>query len=860
MASVDHPAVHPPPADRGEHEPEAPLRAYLQAKQAVAQLLREMQEFAQHAAPWATERVHDLMARLGEDRFQLVVVGQFKRGKSSLMNAIIGRPLLPTGTIPVTSAITSLHYGSTLRAVIKRADQAIDQEIPVSELPAFITERGNPENRKHVLSAQIQVPAAFLRRGLHFIDTPGIGSAHEHNTATTLSFLPEADAAIFVTAADGPMSDVELQFLDAVRQHVRKLFFVLNKIDQLSAEERDEAVAYTTDVLAKRLGTDSVRLFPFSATRAVAADRNDTAAQEASGLPAFETALATFLNDERRIVFLVAVLDRAAARLEEIRFMLGLRQQAIDPDSSTSDDRTRELAQRLDELEHGRQAAISQVAQQIADWQSSTLDPALERFAAEARDAVLADLPSIVEEMSATSRDYYARADECVRAELRERAATWLQSITNQVNEAARAFVRGANAEILSIIERPDDVAAAVFGFTEQAIAVGRLDPGTRWEWTAPPFTPQDRAAPLNLGYVPQEPSHAPVPHSVAVRLAVRWLSQRLAEHVERMGDALREIVLDHLHMCAAELDRSSEQRLAAERRRVEAVVKADTSGPESPTMAPADAVRELAQLLARVSALREALLKRESLPEVVLVLPPPAVERSGESAEEPHGAPREKGEGVVIGTCAICAVASDALFDFLCHYQYAIGHDAAAQREFLTSRGLCPTHTWHLERLSSPRGLSLGYPSLLDQMENRIKGITNLPATGAVKRIHELAAHTDACPACLARQRAEQRAAERLANALRTPEGRARFEQSQWLCLTHLQLLLTGVDDDLATMLLRVHARRFEEVSESMREFVIKHDARRRSLMTQEEERAYRRALVLLVGEKYLFRTESEE
>jgi len=321
-----------PKASVGERqdEPEAPLRAYVQAKQSVAQLLRELQEFAGRSAPWAVERVHDLMVRLGEDRFQLVVVGQFKRGKSSLMNAILGRALLPTGTIPVTSAITSLRYGSPLRAVIRRADQALDQQIPIAALPDFITERGNPDNEKQVLSAAIEVPAPFLRRGLHFVDTPGIGSAHEHNTATTLAFLPEADAAIFVTGADGPLSDNELQFLDAVRQHVRKLFFVLNKIDQLSSGEREETISYTSDLLAKRLGTDTIRLFPFSAAQALAAKHGDAEAWAASGLLALESALATFLNDERRTVFLVAVLDRAIGALDETRFMLGLRQRAAE--------------------------------------------------------------------------------------------------------------------------------------------------------------------------------------------------------------------------------------------------------------------------------------------------------------------------------------------------------------------------------------------------------------------------------------------------------------------------------------------------------------------------------------------------
>lgn len=862
MASADDRAG---PGDVREPEPEpaAPLRAYVQAKQAVAQLLRELQEFSVRSAPWAAERVHSLMVRLGEDRFQLVVVGQFKRGKSSLMNAIIGRAILPTGTIPVTSAITSLRYGSSLRAVIKRADQAFDQQIPIATLPDFITERGNPDNQKHVLSAAIEVPAPFLRRGLHFIDTPGIGSAHEHNTATTLAFLPEADAAIFVTGADGPLSDNELQFLDAVRQHVRKLFFVLNKIDQLGPGEREEAITYTTDLLAKRLGTDAIRLFPFSATQALAAGQVDSEVRAASGLPALESALATFLNDERRIVFLVAVLDRAVAALEETRFMLGLRQRAVEQMSTTGDGAISELDRGLDALEIDRQVMIARLRQRIAEWQASELEPSLERFSTDTQEAVSRDLPDIVEEVSSTARDHYRRANDRVRAQLQARATVWARGIAGSVDQCARGLAHAAQDTIGPLIERPRSVAASVLGINAER--PDALDSGTRWEWMAPPFEQNsDGSLSFRLGESDEEPSHVPLPHALAVRVVVRRLLHRLSRYAEQAVAGLRGSVLSHLEACITEMDQSSERRLADERRHVELAVKpeklAAKSGQGPRATVTSDPAAELQALTVRIIALRDALLQHEPLPPVVLASASEIAKPSepGETVVEPRSQP--KGQRTVTGTCAICAVASDAVFDFLCQYQYAIGHDKAAQRQFLASHGLCPTHTWHLERISSPRGLSLGYPSLLDQMEERVRGMANLPVAGAIQRLEELASRASACPACGARQRAEQRAAERLSRALRTPEGLAAFQQSQWLCLTHLRLLLTGVDDDIAAVLFRVQARRLIDLAESMREFVIKQDALRRSLLTEEEVRAYRQALVLLVGEKYLFRTESEE
>jgi GTP-binding protein EngB required for normal cell division len=587
---------------RDQDQPDAPLRSYLRARQSIARVIADARAVAERAAPWAVTPLQDLLGRIAEDAFELVVVGQFKRGKSSLMNAMVGRSLLPTGILPVTSVVTSLRYGPVVRAVIRREGLAMDQPVPIDALGDYVSERGNPGNRKGVLGAEVEVPAPFLRRGLRFVDTPGIGSAHEHNTAATLAFLPQADAAIFVTGADGPLSDVELAFLDAVRQHVRKLFFVLNKVDLVGDAEREEVAAYTRRLIAGRLGVDAIPLFPVSAVRALASNGADPGALAASGLPELESALAVFLDHERRGALLVAALDRTIRLIEEVLAATGPSQDA------------------------GRLSA-------------------------------------------------------------------------------------------------PDDVA--------------RLRP-----------------------------------------------------------------------------------------------------------------------ILAHAVAARAALLAGVPLPQPA---PGPTLIPSARPTTEPGAAPATPRRRAA-GTCEICAAAADAVFDLLCRHQYAIAHDAATQREFLAARGLCPPHTWHLERLASARGVSAGYPPLLDRAADRLGGMQHLPAATISERLGQLVSGADACPACLARRRAEQAAAARLVRRLAVAEDRAAFEESEWLCLPHLRLVMTGVDDDLAAALVRVHARRFGDLAESMREHVVKLDARRRWLISREELAAPRRALVMLVVERYLFRTEHEE
>lgn len=241
------------------------LRAYTRTKQAIAQEVRSLRRFfTDRKNDKVASECQELMVKLAEDRFTLAVLGLFKRGKSSLMNAIIGRDLLPTGILPLTSAITVLRFGPKEQLVIDREGIFFTEETSVSRLAEYVTEQGNPGNRKKVKTARVEVPLPFLRQGLEFVDTPGIGSAIEANTATTYEFLPQCDAALFVTSVDAPLSQAEIDFLDRVRAHVRKIFVVVNKTDLLADSERDQMLAFIAATLEQRTGGEKLPTYPVS--------------------------------------------------------------------------------------------------------------------------------------------------------------------------------------------------------------------------------------------------------------------------------------------------------------------------------------------------------------------------------------------------------------------------------------------------------------------------------------------------------------------------------------------------------------------------------------------------------------------
>ena len=219
-------------------------------------------------------RAQELLARLAEDRFQLAVVGRFNGGKSSLMNAILGQPLLPTGINPLTSVITSVCYGSRPGIEVWFRNGTLPAHGPVENLARYVTEEGNPANEKGVQSVIVQAPIEKLRRGFYFVDTPGIGSDIAANPATTERFLPDADAVVFVTSFDSPMRTEETEFLRRVRECAGKIFCVVNKSDLAGGEPRMRIL----DGIRGRIGataadSEAARIFAVSARDALASQR-----------------------------------------------------------------------------------------------------------------------------------------------------------------------------------------------------------------------------------------------------------------------------------------------------------------------------------------------------------------------------------------------------------------------------------------------------------------------------------------------------------------------------------------------------------------------------------------------------------
>jgi GTP-binding protein EngB required for normal cell division len=211
------------------------------------------------------EEARELAERVSEGRFYVACIGQFKRGKSTLLNALVGRAVVPTGFVPVTAVPTVIRFGEELRARVRIRDGSW-RDIALPALKEYVTEELNPENKKAVDGAEVFVPSPLLSSGMCFVDTPGLGSVFTGNSATTRAFIPHVDAALVVIGADPPIAGEELALVEAVGKQVQDLILVINKADRTTDPEREAAVKFTREILEKRLHRPVGEVFEVSAT------------------------------------------------------------------------------------------------------------------------------------------------------------------------------------------------------------------------------------------------------------------------------------------------------------------------------------------------------------------------------------------------------------------------------------------------------------------------------------------------------------------------------------------------------------------------------------------------------------------
>lgn len=183
-------------------------------------------------------RVVAARQRLEDPAFRVLVVGEFKQGKSSLVNALLDTDVCPVDDDIATSAPTAVVYSDQPRARVLYAprdggadDQQEQEDVPLERVREFVTEATNPENERRVQWLEVGVPSPLLADGLVLVDTPGVGGLGSVHGAITAAALPMADGVLFLTDASQEFSEPEMTFLKQALSMCPNVACVLTKID-----------------------------------------------------------------------------------------------------------------------------------------------------------------------------------------------------------------------------------------------------------------------------------------------------------------------------------------------------------------------------------------------------------------------------------------------------------------------------------------------------------------------------------------------------------------------------------------------------------------------------------------------------
>ncbi|TDC64754.1 hypothetical protein E1200_19730 [Actinomadura sp. GC306] len=414
------------------------MRGFEAVRSDVLDVLERLRSLArQQKADAGGERLADAEHRLRDGRLTVLVCGEFKRGKSTLLNALLEEDpeLFPTGTTYATNVTTTVFWGApeliTAVMAVKEADpeqakdkkgkggktkgkkgkaegeraedgeteptvQVFERTIPRREdIGRYVTESGNPGNEQRVIGLRIRTANPRLESGLAFIDTPGVGGVFDEHTAATLGVVPAAHAVLFVTDTTQPLTASELRFLEYVVRAAEigddpdALLGVVTRVDQVT--DPGEYVAALRARLAELTGRPDPVVVPVSS---LAKLRHMTGGGETdlrvSNFSELERVLWAALGRRRARLLLGDALDEARAVAEGMLRPLEAAQEALADQSAERRAELRAKAQeardRLAELQNASfwrgqlEQEFAMVRRGLDEYGASELDDVWDKF------------------------------------------------------------------------------------------------------------------------------------------------------------------------------------------------------------------------------------------------------------------------------------------------------------------------------------------------------------------------------------------------------------------------------------------------------------------------------------------------
>jgi Dynamin family len=439
-------------------------------------VLEEVARAGAETIPGVELELQELGRRLHVQQLNVAVLGQFKRGKSTFVNALLGADVLPRGVLPLTSVATAVMWGDRPGIeVTSREGEVVVAGIEA--LPRFVTQSGEPRDHEEVVAVTVRYPAELLRSGVVLFDTPGTGSIFEQNTRAAEETLPRIDAAIFVTSAEVPFSAEERSQLSRVAENAGLLFVVVNKTDGMSEHDVDQVVGFTRRACVESLGCD-VAVYPTSALTALRS--RTSGGKDDPGMVRFESDLRTLLVDQKAAAIERSVTSKVLSITSRVREVVSVEVTSLALSQDEARSRLLELEGVRRRADRARRALKAVIESEVGEIVASVGED-LRRFRVEttrtlvaalqpSEDELPADTPEEIE-VAAEDRLRSAvdrwRRDEEVRLDrdLRELAARVSREAGEQDEHAVNACARILEVALSPLPESEGLIERSSFSF-----------------------------------------------------------------------------------------------------------------------------------------------------------------------------------------------------------------------------------------------------------------------------------------------------------------------------------------------------------------------------------------------------------
>jgi hypothetical protein len=317
-------------------------------------------------------RLEQTKERVLDPSIRVIIVGEFKQGKSQLVNGLVNAPVCPVDDDIATAVPTSVRHGEKPAAYVlsQRASGGTVEsgarvervEVAPMDLASYVSERATPESDRQVTGAEVFLPRKLLRGGLTLIDSPGVGGLTSAHALTTLATLPSAHAMLFVSDASQEYTEPEIQFLRHAMRITPNVACVLTKTDMYpqwrQVEELNRAHLRAID--------PDIPLFPVSShLRLAAVEASDSELNAESGFPALVSYLRKDIVGQAELLQRRSTANDLLSTSEHVRLAIDAELGALE-----SPEKTPEIVAQLESTK-GRADELRRLSSR---WQTTLND------------------------------------------------------------------------------------------------------------------------------------------------------------------------------------------------------------------------------------------------------------------------------------------------------------------------------------------------------------------------------------------------------------------------------------------------------------------------------------------------------